>query len=448
MRAEAALMHQKEPKMNQTNRNKKLSMRNKYVKQGLMFFAVGVALILAYYVVNNFSVVAGGLARINDILMPFYIGLVMAYLLCPIYNGTTRIIYRLNKGRFKKPINDLRLARVIATFISITVLIVAVGGVIMMILPDLWESIFGLVMGLPDTMKSFIQWLRGILESNPEAMTFLEGKLDGLADAVLVWAQEKMVPGAEAVINNVSIGVIGTVGVIFDLFVALIICVYVLNSKEKFIAQAKKLVLAVFKPEMADEIFELGALSNETFGGFINGKIIDSIIMGILCFAAMSALGLPLPMLVSVVVGVTNIIPFFGPFIGAVPSGIILLIIEPVAALKFALMILVLQQIDGNIIGPKILGKTTKLASFWVMFAIIVSGGLFGFVGMILGVPVFAIIYTYASRAINRKLETREMETDTLLYEDFSKYNASKEDLFGKERFNKEADGASQGDKI
>lgn len=448
MRAEAAWMHQKETKMNQTNRNKKLSMRNQYVKQGLMFFAVGVALILAYYVVNNFSVVAGGLARINDILMPFYIGLVMAYLLCPIYNGTTRIIYRLNKGRFKKPINDLRLARVIATFISITVLIVAVGGVIMMILPDLWESIFGLVMGLPDTMKSFIQWLRGILESNPEAMTFLEGKLDGLADAVLVWAQEKMVPGAEAVINNVSIGVIGTVGVIFDLFVALIICVYVLNSKEKFIAQAKKLVLAVFKPEMADEIFELGTISNETFGGFINGKIIDSIIMGILCFAAMSLLGLPLPMLVSVVVGVTNIIPFFGPFIGAIPSGIILLIIEPVAALKFVIMILVLQQIDGNIIGPKILGKTTKLASFWVMFAIIVSGGLFGFVGMILGVPVFAILYTYASRAINRKLETREMETDTLLYEDFSKYNASKEDLFGKERFNKEADGASQGDKI
>lgn len=434
--------------MNQTHHNKKLSMRNQYVKQGIMFFAVGVALILAYYVVNNFSVVAGGLARINDILMPFYIGLVMAYLLCPIYNGTTRIIYRLNKGRFKKPINDLRLARVIATFISITVLIVAVGGVIMMILPDLWESIFGLVMGLPDTMKSFIQWLRGILESNPEAMTFLEGKLDGLADAVLVWAQEKMVPGAEAVINNVSIGVIGTVGVIFDLFVALIICVYVLNSKEKFIAQAKKLVLAVFKPEMADEIFELGTISNETFGGFINGKIIDSIIMGILCFAAMSLLGLPLPMLVSVVVGVTNIIPFFGPFIGAIPSGIILLIIEPVAALKFVIMILVLQQIDGNIIGPKILGKTTKLASFWVMFAIIVSGGLFGFVGMILGVPVFAILYTYISRAINRKLETREMETDTLLYEDFSKYNVSKEDLFGKERFNREADGASQGDKI
>ena len=143
--------------MKETNRNSKLSMKNQYVKQGLMFFTVGAALILAYYVVNNFSVIAGGLARMNDILMPFYIGLVMAYLLCPIYNGVTRLIYRLNKGRFKKPINDLRLARVIATIISLAVLVLVVGGCIMMILPDLWESITGLVMGLPETMSRFIQ---------------------------------------------------------------------------------------------------------------------------------------------------------------------------------------------------------------------------------------------------------------------------------------------------
>lgn len=410
-----------------------------------MFFIVGCALILAYYVVNNFQVVSAGMARMNDILMPFYIGIVMAYLLCPIYNGTTRIIYQLNKGRFKKPVNDLKLARVIGTVVSIAVLILVIAGFIMMILPDLWESIMGLVLGLPETMNRFIVWVRTNLEANPEVMAFLEGKLDGIADTTLVWAQEKLVPGAEAVLNNLSVGVIGTVGVVFDLFVAVIICVYVLNSKEMFIAQSRKLVLAVFKQERAEKIFELGTLTNETFGGFINGKIIDSIIMGILCFAAMSVLGLPLPMLVSVVVGVTNIIPFFGPFIGAVPSGIILLIIEPISALKFALMILVLQQIDGNIIGPKILGKTTKLASFWVMFAIIVSGGLFGFVGMVLGVPVFAIIYTYISRAINGRLKEKELATDTLLYEDFSKYNVKKEDLFGKERFSKEADSASDG---
>ena len=149
--------------------------------------------------------------------------------------------------------------------------------------------------------------------------------------------------------------------------------------------------------------------------------------------------------LIAVLVGVTNIIPFFGPFIGAIPCALLLLLgTHPWDALYFLIFIVILQQIDGNIIGPKILGKTTKLASFWVMFAIIVGGGLFGFPGMILGVPFFAIVYTYISRAINRRLEEKKLETDTLLYEDFSKYDINKEDIFGKERINKEAEGASE----
>ena len=423
---------------------KKLSMKNQYVRKGLLYFVVGVALILAYYVVNHFNAVAAGVGRLNDILMPFYIGIVMAYLLCPIYNGVTRLLYRVNKGRFKKPINDLRLARVFATIISLAVLLLVVVGGIIMILPDLWDSIIGLLMGVPAAITRFINWLSDNLKSNPELMTFLEGKLDGISDTIMNWVQEKLVPGAEALINDLSVRVIGTVGIFIDFFVALVICVYILNSKEKFIAQGQKLILAVFKKERADQIFELGRLSNQTFGGFINGKILDSIIIGIICFIMMNILKLPMAILISVIVGLTNIIPFFGPFIGMVPSALILLIIEPVAALKFIIMVLVLQQIDGNIIGPKILGKTTKLASFWVMFAIIVGGGLFGFPGMILGVPFFAIVYTYISRAINRRLEEKKLETDTLLYEDFSKYDINKEDIFGKERINKEAEGASE----
>ena len=423
---------------------KKLSMKNQYVRKGLLYFVVGVALILAYYVVNHFNAVAAGVGRLNDILMPFYIGIVMAYLLCPIYNGVTRLLYHVNKGRFKKPSNDLRLARVFATIISLAVLLLVVVGGIIMILPDLWDSIIGLLMGVPAAITRFINWLSDNLKSNPELMTFLEGKLDGISDTIMNWVQEKLVPGAEALINDLSVRVIGTVGIFIDFFVALVICVYILNSKEKFIAQGQKLILAVFKKERADQIFELGRLSNQTFGGFINGKILDSIIIGIICFIMMNILKLPMAILISVIVGLTNIIPFFGPFIGMVPSALILLIIEPVAALKFIIMVLVLQQIDGNIIGPKILGKTTKLASFWVMFAIIVGGGLFGFPGMILGVPFFAIVYTYISRAINRRLEEKKLETDTLLYEDFSKYDINKEDIFGKERINKEAEGASE----
>ena len=229
----------------------------------------------------------------------------------------------------------------------------------------------------------------------------------------------------------------GTLGTMVDILVALVICVYILNSKEIFVAQSRKLVLAVFKKERAEKFFELGRISNQTFGGFINGKIIDSAIIGVLCFIAMTLLNIPMTMLISVVIGVTNIIPFFGPFIGAIPSIIILLIVEPVAALKFGIMILILQQLDGNIIGPKILGKTTRLASFWVMFAIIVGGGLFGFPGMILGVPVFAILYTYISRGVNNRLKEKQLATRTLVYEDFSKYNGNKEDVFSENRVNK-----------
>ena len=218
------------------------------------------------------------------------------------------------------------------------------------------------------------------------------------------------------------------------MLVALIICVYILNSKELFMAQGKKFINAVFTKEHAEAIFELGRLSNNTFGGFINGKIIDSIIIGIICFIAMTILKLPMAMMISVVVGVTNIIPFFGPFIGAVPSALLLVLIKPMAALEFIILIIVLQQLDGNIIGPKILGKATKLASFWVMFAIIVGGGLFGFLGMILGVPVFAVFYTYAARGINKLLKKKNIDSDTLAYEDFSKYGASKTELFGMER--------------
>ena len=303
-----------------------------------------------------------------------------------------------------------------------------------MVLPDLWESIMGLIANLPDTVTKVSNWVQLNLDENPQLAAFLGDKLDSIYDTAISWAQTKLVPNVEAILSNVSVGVIGTFGVIIDVFVALIICVYILNSKEIFVAQTKKMILALFKPQRAENIFELGRITNETFGGFINGKIIDSIIIGIICFIAMTLLKLPLTMLISVVIGVTNVIPFFGPFIGAIPSIIILLLIDPVAALKFAIMVLALQQLDGNIIGPKILGKSTNLASFWVMFAIIVAGGLFGFVGMVLGVPVFAVVYTYIRRGINNRLAEKELPTDTLLYEDFSKYKLEdfdKEAVFG-----------------
>ncbi|MBR3707298.1 MAG: AI-2E family transporter [Firmicutes bacterium] len=413
---------------------RKIKITNQYVKSGLTLFIVGVALIAAFYTLNHPDMVLGAIEKINDILFPFYLGAVMAYLMCPVYNSTTRAVYKITKGRFAHPISDLKVARAAASLVSVVTIVAVVSGLVWMVLPDLWESIMGLIANLPDTVTKVSNWVQLNLDENPQLAAFLGDKLDSIYDTAISWAQTKLVPNVEAILSNVSVGVIGTFGVIIDVFVALIICVYILNSKEIFVAQTKKMILALFKPQRAENIFELGRITNETFGGFINGKIIDSIIIGIICFIAMTLLKLPLTMLISVVIGVTNVIPFFGPFIGAIPSIIILLLIDPVAALKFAIMVLALQQLDGNIIGPKILGKSTNLASFWVMFAIIVAGGLFGFVGMVLGVPVFAVVYTYIRRGINNRLAEKELPTDTLLYEDFSKYKLEdfdKEAVFG-----------------
>ena len=415
---------------------KKIKLKNKHIQQAVMMILVGVTLILAYYVVNHMPVVRAELAKLNDILMPFYIGIIMAYLLCPIYNASVRLAYRLNKGRFRKPRRDFQFARFFGTLIALAFLILVIAGLLVMVIPDLWDSIMGLAMSAPEMAARAQEWLQEHVDENPEVSMILQGKLANISDNIILWAQDKVLPGAEAILT----GVMGTLGTMVDIFVALVICVYILNSKEIFVAQSRKLILAVFKKERAEKIFELGRISNQTFGGFINGKIIDSAIIGVLCFIAMTMLKIPMTMLISVVIGVTNIIPFFGPFIGAIPSIIILLIVEPIAAIKFGIMVLILQQLDGNIIGPKILGKTTKLASFWVMFAIIVGGGLFGFPGMILGVPVFAILYTYISRGVNNRLKEKQMVTSTLMYEDFSKYNVNKEDVFGENRVNENGD--------
>lgn len=415
---------------------KKSRLRSKYVKLSLSLFAAGVGILLCYYLLYNTENITNFFATINGILMPFYIGIVAAYLLCPIYNGMFRYVYGANDNRFETNIKRYKFARFGATVVSMVVLFCVIGGFCMLVIPELIDSIVGLIKDIPNMVETLYDWVDKLLAENPKLASYVHGLIDENLDNAIKWAQDYAVVGAETLISGISLGIIGTFGVAIDLFVALVICVYVLNSKEIFQAQIKKAIIALFPENKANSIFEFGTLCNNTFGGFINGKIIDSIIIGIICFIGMSIINLPLAVLISVIVGITNVIPFFGPFIGAVPSIILLLFVDPIAALKFAVWVLVLQQLDGNIIGPKILGKATKLASFWVMFAILVGGGLFGFVGMILGVPTMAIIYIYVARMINNKLKKKDMTTNTLVYQNFDKYKINKEEVFGKEACN------------
>ena len=194
------------------------------------------------------------------------------------------------------------------------------------------------------------------------------------------------------------------------------ISIYVLFSKETFAGQGKKITFALFNTKTANQIIKDTRFISDTFIGFISGKIIDSIIIGFICFAGTSILKMPYALLISVIVGVTNVIPFFGPYLGAIPSTILILMVNPVKCIYFILFILVLQQLDGNFIGPKILGQSTGLSGFWVIFSITIFGGIMGVPGMIIGVPFFAVLYAMIKRLTNRLLLKRGLPSETNKY--------------------------------
>lgn len=375
--------------------------------------------------------ISGAINTVGDILFPFLLGGVLAYLLCPVYNFTVKFTYRHSLSMFKTKRRTLNFARVIGSVASILILCLVVGGVLWMIIPELIRSVSNIIESAPTSLNKIRTWIEMELSkgSLPFAEHSIRDALNQLQYKAVMWSKEGIVDSLDIYIQKITEGVLFTFRTILKVLVSIIVAVYLLNGKEIFLAQSKKVIIAKFSEENKDKIFDFFTFTNKTFGGFINGKIIDSIIIGILTYITMNIIGLPYPLLISAIIGITNIIPFFGPFIGAIPSAIIILTVDPLQAVYFAIMILVIQQLDGNIIGPKILGGTVGLPSFWIMFAIIIGGGLFGFIGMVLGVPVFAIIYYYFRRHIEFKLNEKNMPSDTKAYQNFDKYDIKKEEI-------------------
>ena len=406
-------------------------LKSTYFKFGLTIFIAGAGLILLFEAVNNWNSVGTGWDTVYTIVSPFIYGLVIAYLLCPTYNAIVRRMYGLTKDRWRSRKGALRYARIMATIVSLLVLFGVVGGLFALILPETIRSITGLVQTMPTRVNALIDWIMSmsVNENNPEMATAIEAVINHATDSFVDWAENTLLPSLGDYMSKTFLGVWVTLKTVMNLLIGVIVCVYFLNSKEKFKAQAKKTIMALFSKEKADDLFELANYTNMQFGGFINGKIIDSAIIGVLCFVLMTIIGLPYTVLVSTIVGITNIIPFFGPFIGAIPGTLIILLESPIQAFYFVLLIFALQQFDGNILGPKILGETSGLASFWVMFAILVGGGLFGFPGMILGVPTFAVIYHYSSKFLSKKLKRKNMPEVTEEYMEFNKYDINRKDV-------------------
>lgn len=406
-------------------------LENKHARLMFMIFIVGALLIIFNQIVGNYESFSEGVGTIKTIISPFIYGFVMAYLLSPIYNATVRGLYKLLGKYFKNKQRLFSFCKLVASVVAVVCLIGAVAGLIALIVPQVIESLTGILKSLPQRLTQLSALFNDItskMDNKRLAMKMSEIYAQVQTNLIEL-AQTKLLPGMGTLVGQVSTQVILTLKTMMNVMIGVMACVYMLNSKERFQGQFKKVILATLPKEKAEAVFDFAKFTNRTFGGFINGKIIDSIIIGIICFILMKIFGFPYPILISAIIGITNIIPFFGPFIGAIPAAIIILLVSPIHALYFLILIFILQQVDGNIIGPAILGNTTGIASFWVLFSIVIGGGLFGFIGMVLGVPVFAIIYYYFSRSINKRLEAKGLEFRTDSYEDLNKYKIDKEEL-------------------
>lgn len=406
-----------------------------YIAAGVTAFAVIAAAILMFFLIYHISAVKALLDTLGYILRPIFYGLVLAFLLLPIQRGIYEFLQEWLKEIWVNWPRKNGMLRFASILLSLAFAVLVVYILLAMVLPQLYSSIVGLVNACPGYIDSVQQWLTDFFRDNPDlqeavlpyynsASESLEkwftenGLLSNFqsADATIEWVQEEVFPRLSGVFSGVYAGLWAMVMLLKDLLIALIVSVYVLVRKDKFAAQSKKITYSIFPTRIADFLVEETRSAYRILSGFINGKLLDSLIIGIIALVCCNLLKFPYPMLLAVIIGVTNVIPFFGPFIGAIPCALLILLVSPLQCLYFCIFILVLQQFDGNILGPKILGDSTGLDSFWVLFSILLFGGLFGFAGMVLGVPVFAMFYSVISRLVRYGLRKKSLPEDTAVY--------------------------------
>ena len=379
------------------------------------FGAISLSIIF-FFLIYRFDGFGDAISTLTGILMPFIYGAVIAYLLKPVCNTIEAFLRRFIPEKMKGLINALS--------VTFTILfgLLLVYALFMMIVPQLITSVTTLYYTAQRNFAKFVQWANHVefFEQNTQIMDLLNSAYDTVSTSIDTLVKTKLLPSMQNIVSGAAIGVLNVVTVAKNLIIGIIVAVYILASRKRFVQQAKMVLYSLVKPRWANLITEEVKYADKMFGGFINGKIMDSAIIGVLCYIGCLIFKFPSALLVSVIIGVTNVIPFFGPFIGAVPATLLILIQNPIKALWFVLFVLVLQQLDGNIIGPKILGNTTGLSSFWVLFAILLFGGLWGFAGMIVGVPLFAVIYDVIKKLVFHGLEhNQELELVNAYHDQF-----------------------------
>lgn len=389
----------------------------KYVKLGITGAAVVGAGIFCAFLLFKMQEILIRVQTVINILKPFLYGAVIAYLLTPLCN---KLEGRLHKLFAKKSERTKKFLSFTAVIISLLFALALVWMLFMLIIPQVWESIMKIADMLPEKIEAAGKWIDDMLKNQPELQVYFEA----------LWQQVDVYTNVDSLLtsdtltkilgflDNISGQAIGVFSTLKNLFLGFLISAYLLASRKLFAAQAKLILHGIFTDRWARIIEEEVCYIDKMFNGFFMGKIIDSAIIGVLCFIGTTLLGFEAAAFISVVIGVTNIIPFFGPFIGAVPCALLLLLENPMHCLYFLIFVVVLQQLDGNVIGPKILGNATGVSSFWVLFSILLFGGLWGIVGMVIGVPLFAVIYDIIRKLVYRGLKKHSHQKMIAQYEE------------------------------
>lgn len=403
----------------------KFNWDKRYFHIGLTAFLVIAASMLFYYGIFHMNTLIRGIKTLLGIMAPIIYGLVIAYVLSPVVNFMEgSMIYPiLNRRNVTLPKRGKRVVRWCTVLLSMVLLILVIYTLIMMILPQLIRSIVSIIYAFPTYVDVVRSWLDSIVERGWDTDGEILEMINQISGHIQDYLTNNILPQMQSLLKNISNGVFDVITVVKNFLIGAIVSIYVLADKEIFVAKCKMVVYAVFSTSTANTIIHSMRFTHQTFGGFFSGKILDSAIIGVLCYIGVTLMNMPYTILISVIVGVTNIIPFFGPYIGAIPSTLLILLVNPMKGLYFAIFILILQQFDGNILGPKILGDSTGLSSFMVIVAILIGSGLFGVVGMIVGVPLCAVIYATVWNLLRHQLRGKEMPEETSDYVNIDCYD-------------------------
>ena len=415
----------------------KFKFDKKYIGYGVTSFLVICGSLLFSYILYNNKIISAGIGRFFMISMPIIYGLVFAYLLTPVINFIEyKIMFPiLLKIKLMKEIPNgkkpkyIRISSILITYILVVFMFY---GFYQLLYDQILGNIQTIVQQFPTYADNFNNWLSEMLKNNPEIEATVTMYFKEYSNEINNWLSNDFMPTINSMIKSISNNFLGILSGVFNIFksvyhmlIGMIISVYVLATKESFSSQSKKLIYSVFENEKANKVITVFRFVHRTFNGFLGGKIVDSIIIGFLCFGGLSLLKMPFPVLISVIIGVTNIIPFFGPYFGAIPSAFLILMVNPIQALYFLIFILALQQLDGNVIGPKILGVSTGVSGFWIICSITVFGGLFGLIGMLIGVPTIAVVLAGFRYFMNKRLEQKNMPIESMEYLNVEEVNDS-----------------------